>query len=176
MLIFASRRLAVILLLAGSMPPPSPARSHAIVVSAAPAPGAVLHGASLPVLPRFNRRIDVEWSHLILVRPDPDVRNLAARARREPRQPRRRGNRAWPRPLSLALASAGHRQPDHARRHPIRDRALAAIVLSASLICSSLLPLPLRQRCATRAGCRALPPDRARGRASDLPARRARSA
>jgi hypothetical protein len=162
------------------------------VVGHAPAP--VRTGASLLVLLRFNSRIDVERSQVVLVRSDADVRNRGARARHEPRQPRRRGNRAWPRPLSLVLASAGHRRPYHARRHPIRDRALSpwhvlrpcrtTFVLDTlgklyahghgisgyCLVCqphrSSLLPLPLRQRCATRLAFAARPSARSSVRPS----------
>jgi copper resistance protein C len=70
MQVFASRGLAFVLLLAGAALPPLPAAAHAIILAAAPAPGAVLHGTSLPVLLRFNSRIDHERSRLTLIRPD----------------------------------------------------------------------------------------------------------
>jgi copper resistance protein C len=94
------------------MLPPSPARAHAIIVSAAPAPG-----ADAPRRQPAGRCCALTAASissgrtLILVRPDADVRNLAARARREPRQPRRRGNRACPGRYRLrwqVLAIGGH--------------------------------------------------------------------
>jgi methionine-rich copper-binding protein CopC len=74
--VVASRGLAVILLLAGAMLPPSPARAHAIVIAAAPAPGAVLAAADLPVQLRFNSRIDLARSRLTLIRPDASTKTL----------------------------------------------------------------------------------------------------
>jgi copper resistance protein C len=75
MQVFASRELAVILL-AGSMLPPSPAGAHAIVVAAAPVPGAVLHATTLPVQLRFNSRIDLARSRLTLIGADASTRTL----------------------------------------------------------------------------------------------------
>jgi hypothetical protein len=49
---------------------PMPAAAHAIVVAADPAVDAVLHGATVPVLLRFNSRIDRERSRLTLLRAD----------------------------------------------------------------------------------------------------------
>jgi methionine-rich copper-binding protein CopC len=76
MQVLASRGLAVILLLAGSMLPPSPAGAHAIIIAAAPAPGAMLHAADLPVHLRFNSRIDLARSRLTLIGPDASTRTL----------------------------------------------------------------------------------------------------
>jgi methionine-rich copper-binding protein CopC len=76
MQVFASRELAVVLLLAGSMLPPSPAGAHAIIIAAAPAPGAVLHAATLPVQLRFNSRIDLARSRLSLIGADASTRTL----------------------------------------------------------------------------------------------------
>jgi copper resistance protein C len=70
MQVFASRGLAVVLLLAGAALPPLPAAAHAIILAAAPAPGAVLHGAGVSVLLRFNSRIDHQRSRLTLIRTD----------------------------------------------------------------------------------------------------------
>jgi copper resistance protein C len=76
MQVFASRELAVILLLAGSMLPPSPAGAHAIIIAAAPVPGAVLHATTLPVQLRFNSRIDLARSRLTLIGADASTRTL----------------------------------------------------------------------------------------------------
>jgi methionine-rich copper-binding protein CopC len=76
MQVFASRELAVVLLLAGSILPPSPAGAHAIIIAAAPVPGAVLHAATLPVQLRFNSRIDLARSRLILIGADASTRTL----------------------------------------------------------------------------------------------------
>jgi methionine-rich copper-binding protein CopC len=76
MQVFASRELAVVLLLAGSMLPPSPAGAHAIIIAAAPVPGAVLHAATLPVQLRFNSRIDLARSRLALIGADASTRTL----------------------------------------------------------------------------------------------------
>jgi copper resistance protein C len=76
MQIFVSRGLAVILLLACSMPLPSPAGAHAIVIAAVPVPGAVLQAATLPVRLRFNSRLDLARSRLTLIRPDASTKTL----------------------------------------------------------------------------------------------------
>jgi methionine-rich copper-binding protein CopC len=76
MQVFASRGLAVVVLLAGSMLPPSPAGAHAIIIAAAPVPGAVLHAATLPVQLRFNSRIDLARSRLALIGADASTRTL----------------------------------------------------------------------------------------------------
>lgn len=57
-------------LVAGVALLPLPAAAHAIVVAADPAVDAVVHASSLPVLLRFNSRIDRERSRLTLLRPD----------------------------------------------------------------------------------------------------------
>jgi copper resistance protein C len=62
------RRAAV--LVTGVALLPMPAAAHAIVVAADPAVDAVLHGATAPVLLRFNSRIDRERSRLTLLRAD----------------------------------------------------------------------------------------------------------
>jgi hypothetical protein len=49
---------------------PLPAAAHAIIVSSAPAVDAVVRPPSLPVVLRFNSRIDRERSRLTLLRPD----------------------------------------------------------------------------------------------------------
>src|SRR5712671_2764611 len=54
------------LLVAGVALLPMPAAAHAIIVSADPAVDAVLHTPSVPVVLRFNSRIDRERSRLPL--------------------------------------------------------------------------------------------------------------
>ena len=49
---------------------PLPAAAHAIIVSSAPAVDAVVRPPSLPVMLRFNSRIDRERSRLTLLRSD----------------------------------------------------------------------------------------------------------
>ncbi|HEV2549523.1 MAG TPA: copper resistance CopC family protein [Stellaceae bacterium] len=68
--VLLSRRSVSALLLASLIALPSRVRAHAVIVSAAPPPGAVVHGANLSVLLRFNSRIDHQRSRLTLVRPD----------------------------------------------------------------------------------------------------------
>jgi methionine-rich copper-binding protein CopC len=58
------------LLVAGLALLPLPAAAHAIIVSADPAVDAVLHTPTVPVVLRFNSRIDRERSRLTLLRPD----------------------------------------------------------------------------------------------------------
>lgn len=61
---------------------PAPAAAHAIIVAASPAVDAVLHGPAIPVLLRFNSRIDRERSRLSLIGPSgsTEVVSLAAAA------------------------------------------------------------------------------------------------
>lgn len=66
---FPLRRRAA-LLVAGVALLPLPAVAHAIVISADPAVDAVVHAPSLPVVLRFNSRIDHERSRLTLLRAD----------------------------------------------------------------------------------------------------------
>lgn len=66
---FPLRRRAA-LLVAGVALLPLPAAAHAIVISADPAVDAVVHAPSLPVVLRFNSRIDHERSRLTLLRAD----------------------------------------------------------------------------------------------------------
>lgn len=66
---FPLRRRAA-LLVAGVALLPLPAAAHAIVISADPAVNAVVHAPSLPVVLRFNSRIDHERSRLTLLRAD----------------------------------------------------------------------------------------------------------
>ena len=63
------RRRAVFFLIAGAALLPLPAAAHAIIVSSDPAVDAVVR-PSLPVMLRFNSRIDPERSRLTLLRPD----------------------------------------------------------------------------------------------------------
>jgi hypothetical protein len=58
------------------MLPPSSAGAHAIIIAAAPVPGAVLHAAILPVQLRFNSRIDLARSRLTLIGADASTRTL----------------------------------------------------------------------------------------------------
>ena len=73
---FASRGFAAALLLACSILRPAPAGAHAIIIAAAPAPGAVLHSRNLSVQLRFNSRIDLARSRLSLIGPDAAARTL----------------------------------------------------------------------------------------------------
>ena len=63
-------RLAAFLVAAWTVSAPVAARAHALILSSEPAAGAVVHGASVAVLLRFNSRIDQERSRLVLVRTD----------------------------------------------------------------------------------------------------------
>jgi copper resistance protein C len=63
------RRRAALLVAAVALLP-LPAGAHAIIVSAEPAVDAVLRQTSVPVVLRFNSRIDRERSRLTLLRPD----------------------------------------------------------------------------------------------------------
>ena len=63
------RRRAAFFLIAGATLLPLPAAAHAIIVSSDPAVDAVVR-PSLPVMLRFNSRIDRERSRLTLLRPD----------------------------------------------------------------------------------------------------------
>ena len=64
------RRRAAFFLIAGATLLPLPAAAHAIIVSSDPAADAVVRPPSLPVMLRFNSRIDPERSRLTLLRPD----------------------------------------------------------------------------------------------------------
>jgi copper resistance protein C len=66
----SSLRRRAALLVAGLVLLPLPAAAHAIIVSADPPVDAVLHTPSVPVVLRFNSRIDRERSRLTLLRPD----------------------------------------------------------------------------------------------------------
>jgi methionine-rich copper-binding protein CopC len=48
----------------------APAIAHAVILAANPAPDATVRGRELPVVLRFNSRIDRERSRLSLLRPD----------------------------------------------------------------------------------------------------------
>ena len=48
---------------------PAPASAHAIVVAANPAVGATVRGASIPIILRFNSRVDPRRSRLTLIGP-----------------------------------------------------------------------------------------------------------
>lgn len=63
------RRRAAFFVIAGATLLPLPAAAHAIIVSSDPAVDAVVR-PSLPVMLRFNSRIDRERSRLTLLRPD----------------------------------------------------------------------------------------------------------
>ena len=64
------RRRAAFLLIGGAALLPLPAAAHAIIVSSDPTVDAVVPAAPLPVMLRFNSRIDRERSRLTLLRPD----------------------------------------------------------------------------------------------------------
>ncbi len=51
---------------------------HAILVSSAPAPNEAVHGATVQMQLRFNSRIDVKRSRLMLLLPDGGERALTA--------------------------------------------------------------------------------------------------
>ena len=70
------RRRAAFFLIAGATLPPLPAAAHAIIVSSDPAVDAVVR-PSLPVMLRFNSRIDPERSRLTLLRPDGSAQPVA---------------------------------------------------------------------------------------------------
>jgi hypothetical protein len=71
------RRRAAFFLVAGAILLPLPAAAHAIIVSSDPAADAVVRSPSLPVILRFNSRIDRERSRLTLLRPDGSSEPLA---------------------------------------------------------------------------------------------------
>jgi copper resistance protein C len=60
-------RLALALVLGGSVLGSSAAFAHAVIVASDPATDAVLHGPAVPVRLRFNSRIDQERSRLTLI-------------------------------------------------------------------------------------------------------------
>jgi hypothetical protein len=64
------RRRVAFFLIAGAALLPLPAAAHAIIVSSDPTADAVVRPPSLPVVLRFNSRIDRERSRLTLLRPD----------------------------------------------------------------------------------------------------------
>jgi|SRR6185437_259909 len=70
-------RRAAFFLIAGAALLPLPAVAHAIIVSSDPAVDAVVRPPSLPVVLRFNSRIDRERSRLTLLRPDGSSEPLA---------------------------------------------------------------------------------------------------
>jgi copper resistance protein C len=67
MQVFPGRAPALLLALASMMAAPLPAGAHAIIVESAPSAGATLHASALPILLRFNSRIDRERSRLTLL-------------------------------------------------------------------------------------------------------------
>lgn len=69
-------RRAAFFLIASATLLPLPAAAHAIIVSSDPAVDAVVR-PSLPVMLRFNSRIDRERSRLTLLRPDGSSRPVA---------------------------------------------------------------------------------------------------
>src|SRR5690242_8620806 len=70
------RRRAAFFLIASTILLPLPAAAHAIIVSSDPAVDAVVR-SSLPVMLRFNSRIDRERSRLTLLRPDGSAQPVA---------------------------------------------------------------------------------------------------
>jgi hypothetical protein len=64
------RRRAAFFLIASATLLPLPAAAHAIIVSSDPAVDAMVRPPSLPIVLRFNSRIDRERSRLTLLRPD----------------------------------------------------------------------------------------------------------
>ena len=73
-------RRAAFFLIAGAALLPLPAVAHAIIVSSDPAVDAVVRPPSLPVVLRFNSRIDRERSRLTLLRPDGSAQPVALAA------------------------------------------------------------------------------------------------
>ena len=69
-------RFSVLIIVVGVFTFVSTAHSHAIVLSATPAPDEVLSGPDVQVKLRFNSRIDAKRSRLILVTPDGEQRTL----------------------------------------------------------------------------------------------------
>ena len=59
--------VALLSLFAAVALPSAPAMAHAIIVDAAPANGAVVHGSSVDVRLRYNNRIDHVRSRLLLL-------------------------------------------------------------------------------------------------------------
>jgi copper resistance protein C len=74
------RAPALLLALASAMLAPPPSYAHAIILESAPAPNATLPAPTLPVLLRFNSRIDRERSRLTLLRPDGSASALTLQA------------------------------------------------------------------------------------------------
>jgi methionine-rich copper-binding protein CopC len=70
------RRRTAFFVIAGVTLLPLPAAAHAIIVSSDPAVDAVVR-PSLPVMLRFNSRIDRERSRLTLLRPDGSAQPVA---------------------------------------------------------------------------------------------------
>lgn len=58
--------------------PSVPLQAHAILLSAVPAPNATVHAGTLEVQLRFNSRIDVQRSRLMLVRPGGAEQRISA--------------------------------------------------------------------------------------------------
>jgi methionine-rich copper-binding protein CopC len=67
---FRPSRLMAFLLAAWVVLGPGPASGHAIILAADPAVDALVHGPSIPVVLRFNSRLDHARSSLTLLRPD----------------------------------------------------------------------------------------------------------
>jgi methionine-rich copper-binding protein CopC len=70
MQLFSARGSAAAVLCAWHMLGSAPVAAHAIVIDASPAVDAELGGPGVPVLLRFNSRIDRDRSRLTLIRPD----------------------------------------------------------------------------------------------------------
>lgn len=70
MQVFPGRAPALLLALASMMVAAHPASAHAIIVESAPTAGATLPASTLPILLRFNSRIDRERSRLTLLGAD----------------------------------------------------------------------------------------------------------
>jgi methionine-rich copper-binding protein CopC len=71
-----SRRLAAAVLVAWTVLDALPAAAHAVIIDASPAPYSVMRGGDVPVLLRFNSRIDRRRSRLSLLATDRAPQNL----------------------------------------------------------------------------------------------------
>jgi len=100
--------LAGLLALAAS---PPPARAHAILLQASPAPNATVEGPELKVELRFNSRIDAKRSRVTILMPDSSTRVLTNDASSPPDTLRARGGGFAPGAYRLkwqVLSSDGH--------------------------------------------------------------------
>jgi methionine-rich copper-binding protein CopC len=78
------RRIIAALLFGATSVVSAAAAAHAIIVESTPAVDAVVAGPDVPVMLRFNSRIDQERSRLTLTGPDGKAKNLAMSAAAAP--------------------------------------------------------------------------------------------